>query len=112
VAGFFLHSCITFHSHTGGCDPVYPFFLPFFFANPDFFFEILFFTHVTHTSIYFLDLDVKPPRGDEGDDGRRTTFGSTTSAPDPFTALSAADLAPSQDHLVQGQADRTSFVNV
>ncbi|ELU41330.1 hypothetical protein AG1IA_04640 [Rhizoctonia solani AG-1 IA] len=70
VAGFFSHSCITFHSHTGGCDP--------------------------------------PLRGDEGDDGRRTTFGSTTSAPDPFTALSVADLVPSQDQAAHEQVDPTA----
>ncbi|CAE6470124.1 unnamed protein product [Rhizoctonia solani] len=53
------------------------------------------------------DLDVKPPRGEEGDDGRRTTFGSTTSAPDPFTALSVADLALSQDQTAHARLDPT-----
>ncbi|QRW22738.1 hypothetical protein RhiXN_07774 [Rhizoctonia solani] len=54
------------------------------------------------------DLDLKPLRGDEGDDGRRTTFGSTTSAPDPFTALSVADLVPSQDQAAHEQVDPTA----
>ncbi|GAB1522120.1 hypothetical protein RhiTH_005229 [Rhizoctonia solani] len=54
------------------------------------------------------DLDIKPLRGDEGDDGRRTTFGSTTSAPDPFTALSVADLVPSQDQAAHEQVDPTA----
>ncbi|KAB5592327.1 Cell surface glycoprotein 1 [Ceratobasidium theobromae] len=42
------------------------------------------------------DIDIKPR--DDPDDSRRTTFGSTTTAPDPFTALSAADLASDTDH--------------
>ncbi|CAE6484750.1 unnamed protein product [Rhizoctonia solani] len=58
------------------------------------------------------DLDVKPPRGDEGDDARRTTFGSTTSAPDPFTALSVADLVPNQEQTTQTQVDSGAAVNV
>ncbi|CAE6472555.1 unnamed protein product [Rhizoctonia solani] len=58
------------------------------------------------------DLDVKPPRGDEGDDGRRTTFGSTTSAPDPFTALSVADLVLNQVQTTQAQADSGAVTSV
>ncbi|CAE6480026.1 unnamed protein product [Rhizoctonia solani] len=58
------------------------------------------------------DLDVKPPRGDEGDDARRTTFGSTTSAPDPFTALSVADLVPYQEQTIQAHDDSGVTSNV
>ncbi|KAG8731590.1 hypothetical protein FRC11_003433 [Ceratobasidium sp. 423] len=58
------------------------------------------------------DLDVKPPRGDEGDDARRTTFGSTTSAPDPFTALSVADLVPIQEQSTQTQVDSGAAAGV
>ncbi|CAE6385990.1 unnamed protein product, partial [Rhizoctonia solani] len=58
------------------------------------------------------DLDVKPPRGDEGDDARRTTFGSTTSAPDPFTALSVADLVLNQEQSVQTQIDSAATTSV
>ncbi|CUA76515.1 Cell surface glycoprotein 1 [Rhizoctonia solani] len=58
------------------------------------------------------DLDVKPPRGDEGDDARRTTFGSTTSAPDPFTALSVADLVLNQEQSLQTQIDSAATTSV
>ncbi|CAE6476694.1 unnamed protein product [Rhizoctonia solani] len=58
------------------------------------------------------DLDVKPPRGDEGDDARRTTFGSTTSAPDPFTALSVADLVPHHEQTTQIHSDSGATSNV
>ncbi|KAF8674612.1 hypothetical protein RHS04_07166 [Rhizoctonia solani] len=61
-----------------------------------------------NAGIEVADLDLKPLRGDEGDDGRRTTFGSTTSAPDPFTALSVADLVPSQDQAAHEQVDPTA----
>ncbi|CAE7223145.1 unnamed protein product [Rhizoctonia solani] len=57
------------------------------------------------------DLDVKPPRGDEGDDARRTTFGSTTSAPDPFTALSVGDLVSNQES-TQTQFDSAASASV
>ncbi|KAG9091340.1 hypothetical protein FRC06_000604 [Ceratobasidium sp. 370] len=51
------------------------------------------------------DVDVNPPRPDESDESRRTTFGSTTAAPDPFTALSATDWTSTQEHNAQPQLE-------
>ncbi|KAG8746463.1 hypothetical protein FRC10_004902 [Ceratobasidium sp. 414] len=51
------------------------------------------------------DVDVQPPRPDESDESKRTTFGSTTTAPDPFTALSATDWTPTQEQNAQAQPE-------
>ncbi|KAF8603313.1 hypothetical protein BDV93DRAFT_473322, partial [Ceratobasidium sp. AG-I] len=54
------------------------------------------------------DLDIKPPRLDDADESKRTTFGSTTIAPDPFTSLSAADWTPTQEQTSQPLPDSAS----
>lgn len=51
------------------------------------------------------DLDAKLPRADDPDESKRTTFGSTTTAPDPFTALSAADLSSNQEQNGYAQSE-------
>ena len=97
IRRFFSHSCITFHSHPVGCHLVLSIFLPFSLSQFRFFFFLSVFTRCSDLFVCFLDLDIKPPRPDDADESKRTTFGSTTIAPDPFTSLSAADWTPTQE---------------
>jgi hypothetical protein len=94
----------------GLLSPTLCIFLGLFLSRFLFFFSHSFFSTPTHLFLKFLDLDVKPPRPDEADESKRTTFGSTTTAPDPFTALSAADWTPTQEQNAQPQPERMFFV--